>query len=37
MEAAGVTLNEKCVFSISKIKSIGHIISKEGIQADLEK
>ena len=37
MEAAGVTLNEKCVFSVNKIKFIGHIISKEGIQVDHEK
>ena len=36
MEAVGLTLNEKDVFSISKIKFIGHI-SKEGIQVDLEK
>ena len=25
MEAAGVTLNEKCAFSVNKIKFIGHI------------
>ena len=37
MEAVGLTLNEKCVFSVSKIKFIGHIISKEGIQVDPEK
>ena len=37
MEAAGVTLNEKCVFSVSKIKVNGHIISKEEIQVDPEK
>ena len=37
MEAVGVTLNEKCVFSDSEIKFIGHIISKEGIQVDPEK
>ena len=37
MEAAGVTLNKKCVFSVGKIKFIGHIISKEGIQVDPEK
>ena len=36
MEAAGVTLNEKCVFSVSEIKFIGHIISKEGIQVEPE-
>ena len=37
IEAAGVTLNEKCVFSVRKIKFIGHIISKEGTQVDPEK
>ena len=37
MEAAGVTLKEKCVFYVSKIKFIGHIISKEGIQVNPEK
>ena len=37
MEATGVTLNEKCVFSVCKIKFIGHIISKEGIQVNPEK
>ena len=37
MEVAGVTLIEKCVFSVSEIKFIGHIISKEGIQVDPEK
>ena len=37
METAGVTLNVKCVFSVSEIKFIGHIISKEEIQVDPEK
>ena len=37
LEAAGVTINEKCVFAVCKMKFIGHIISKEGIQADPEK
>ena len=37
MEAAGVILNEKCVFSVSKIRLIRHIISKEEIQVDPEK
>ena len=35
MEVAGV--NEKCVFSVSEIKFICHIISKEAIQEDPEK
>ena len=29
MEEVGVTVNEKCVFSVSEIKFIGHIISEE--------
>ena len=37
MEAAGVTLNEKCVFSVHKIKCIVHITSKEGIQVEPDK
>lgn len=37
MEAAGITLNDKCVFSVSKIKFIGQLISEEGIQIDPEK
>lgn len=37
MEAAGITLNEKCVFSARKTKFIGHIISEDGIQVDPEK
>ena len=36
MEAAGVSLNAKCVFSVSEIKFICHI-SKEGMQVDPEK
>lgn len=37
MEAAGITLNAKCVFSARKIKFISHIISEDGIQVDPEK
>ena len=36
MKAAGVTLNVKCAFFVSKIKFIGHSIPKEGIQIDPE-
>ena len=34
---AGVTLNEKCVFSTDTVKFLGHIISPKGIQIDPEK
>ena len=34
---AGVTLNEKCVFSTDTVKFLGHIISPSGIQIDPEK
>lgn len=37
MKEAGVTLNEKCVFSVKSIKFLGHIISKDGIHIDPEK
>ena len=37
METVGVILNEKSVFSVSKIKLIENIISKEGVQVDSEK
>ena len=37
MKVAGIKLNEKCVFSVSEIKFVGYIISKEGIQVDPEK
>ena len=34
MKEAGVTLNEKCKFSIDSMKFLGHMISKEGIHMD---
>lgn len=37
MKAAGVTLNEKCIFSVSSMKFTAHIIMKDGIQIDPEK
>ena len=37
MQEAGVTLNEKCVFSVDTIKFLGHIISQEGIKVDSAK
>ncbi|GAB1602716.1 uncharacterized protein K02A2.6-like, partial [Argonauta hians] len=37
MEAAGVTLNNKCLFSACEIKFLGHFISKDGIKIDPEK
>ena len=37
IKEASVTLSEKCKFSQDSVKFLGHIISKEGIQMDLEK
>ena len=34
MQEAGITANEKCVFSVDTIKFLGHIISQEGIRVD---
>ena len=34
MQEAGVTLNEKCIFSVDTIKFLGHIISQEEIKVD---
>jgi transposase InsO family protein len=34
LAAAGVTLNEKCVFNTKKVKFLGHIVSSNGIEAD---
>ena len=38
IETAGVTLNrEKCSFSQSRIKFLGHVVDKEGVSADPER
>ncbi|XP_062855259.1 uncharacterized protein K02A2.6-like [Trichomycterus rosablanca] len=37
LQEAGVTLNEKCEFSKSKIKFLGQIIEASGVSADPEK
>ncbi|CAM1322183.1 Uncharacterised protein r2_g3063 [Pycnogonum litorale] len=37
MKKAGITLNDKCVFSERKLKFLGHIISEKGIEIDPEK
>ena len=38
IKAAGVTLNsEKCLFSVDKLKFLGHVISREGVSADPDK
>lgn len=34
LSAAGVTLNDKCVFNTRRVKFLGHIVSSEGIEAD---
>ena len=34
LQNAGLTLNDKCEFSVSSIKFLGHIVSAVGIQAD---
>ena len=34
LQDAGVTLNEKCQFSKSRVKCLGHIIDSEGVHAD---
>lgn len=36
-EETGLTLNEKCVFGVLKVKFLGHIVSKDGIEPDPEK
>lgn len=37
LQNAGLTLNDKCEFSASSIKFLGHIVSAAGIQADPSK
>ena len=37
LKDAGVTLNEKCEFSVTSIKYLGHVISANGITADVDK
>ena len=37
MKNAGVTLNEKCEFSVKKVVFLGHVISAEGISIDPSK
>ena len=37
MREAGMTLNDKCVFSQSRVKFHGHIVSRKGIEIDPEK
>ena len=37
MSKAGMTLNDKCVFSVKKVKFLGHIISEQGIEIDPSK
>ena len=37
LSQAGTTINIKCEFSKSCIKYVGHVISSEGVTADLEK
>ena len=37
LSKAGITLNEKCEFGKDEMKFLGHIISRDGIQADPNK
>ena len=37
LQKAGITLNEKCMFSVGKVKFLGHIISKNGVEVDPSK
>ncbi|GFR65841.1 Pol polyprotein [Elysia marginata] len=34
LKQAGITLNEKCMFSVSKLKFLGHIVSDNGVEID---
>lgn len=36
-EEAGLTLNDKCVFAVDRVKFLGHTISAQGIEADEDK
>lgn len=37
LEEAGLTLNEKCEFSVKEVKFLGHQVSAKGIEADPNK
>ena len=37
LRKAGITLNEKCIFSVGKVKFLGHIVSKNGVEVDPSK
>ncbi|KAJ8880911.1 hypothetical protein PR048_017384 [Dryococelus australis] len=34
LEAAGITLNDKCTFGTDRVKFLGYVISSEGVEAD---
>lgn len=36
-EKVGLTLNDKCVFAVKRVKFLGHTISTQGIEADQDK
>ena len=37
LRKAGITLNEKCMFSVGKVKFLEHIVSKNGVEVDPSK
>ena len=37
LRKAGISLNEKCIFSVGKVKFLGHIIFKNGVEVDPSK
>ena len=37
LQKAGITLNEKCMFSLGKVKFLRHIVSKNGVEVDPSK
>ena len=37
LQKAGITLNEKCMFSVGKVKFCGHIFSKNEVEVDPSK